>query len=87
MSAGMDEEGLREVCRKLKIDVPPTIGKGKLIDELFGNTSEHAYVQPTFIIDYPVEMSPLTKKHHRVEERVGGAFRVNGKWERDRQCL
>jgi lysyl-tRNA synthetase, class II len=59
----MDEAGLREVCKQLKIDVPPTIGKGKLIDEIFGATSEHTYVQPTFIIDYPVEMSPLTKKH------------------------
>ncbi|HXB91345.1 MAG TPA: lysine--tRNA ligase [Puia sp.] len=77
---GMDEQGLREVCRKLKIDVPPTIGKGKLIDELFGNTSEHAYVQPTFIIDYPVEMSPLTKKH-RVEDGLVERFElmVNGK--------
>ena len=78
--SGMDEEGLREVCRQLKIDVPPTIGKGKLIDELFGNTSEHTYVQPTFIIDYPVEMSPLTKKH-RVEEGLVERFElmVNGK--------
>lgn len=59
----MDEEGLRVVCKQLKIDVPNNIGKGKLIDEIFGATSEHKYVQPTFIIDYPVEMSPLTKKH------------------------
>ena len=59
----MDEAGLREVCKKLHIDVPNNIGKGKLIDEIFGNTSEHTYIQPTFIIDYPVEMSPLTKKH------------------------
>lgn len=58
-----DEAGLREVCKELKIDVPGNIGKGKLIDEIFGATSEHTYVQPTFIIDYPVEMSPLTKKH------------------------
>lgn len=58
-----DEAGLREVCKQLKIDVAPTIGKGKLIDEIFGETSEHTYIQPTFIIDYPVEMSPLTKKH------------------------
>ena len=61
--SAMDEAGLRAVCKELKIDVPPTIGKGKLIDEIFGATSEHTYVQPTFIIDYPVEMSPLTKKH------------------------
>lgn len=58
-----DEAGLREVCKQLKIDVPANIGKGKLIDEIFGATSEHTYIQPTFIIDYPVEMSPLTKKH------------------------
>ncbi len=59
----MDEAGLRDVCSQLNIDVPNNIGKGKLIDELFGETSEAKYVQPTFIIDYPVEMSPLTKKH------------------------
>ncbi|MDE3252877.1 MAG: lysine--tRNA ligase [Bacteroidota bacterium] len=59
----MEEEGLREVCKKLSIDVPGNIGKGKLIDEIFGATSEHTFIQPTFIIDYPVEMSPLTKKH------------------------
>lgn len=59
----MDEAGLREVCAQLKIPVDPKIGKGKLVDEIFGATSEHMYVQPTFIIDYPVEMSPLTKKH------------------------
>ncbi len=59
----MDESGLRAVCKKLSIDVPANIGKGKLIDELFGATCEHTFIQPTFIIDYPVEMSPLTKKH------------------------
>ncbi len=59
----MDEAGLRAVCKQLNIDVPGNIGKGKLIDELFGATSEHTFIQPTFIIDYPVEMSPLTKKH------------------------
>lgn len=59
----MDENGLRNVCEKLHISVPNNIGKGKLIDEIFGATSEHTYIQPTFIIDYPVEMSPLTKKH------------------------
>jgi lysyl-tRNA synthetase class 2 len=58
-----DEAGLREVCATLKILVPNNIGKGKLIDEIFGATSEHTYSQPTFIMDYPVEMSPLTKKH------------------------
>lgn len=59
----MDEAGLKDVCRQLHIHVDETMGKGKLIDEIFGNKAEHNYVQPTFIIDYPVEMSPLTKKH------------------------
>jgi len=59
----MDEAGLRDVCKKIKIDVDANIGKGKLIDEIFGNRCEAHYMQPTFIIDYPIEMSPLTKKH------------------------
>ena len=59
----MNEEQLRSVCKQLHIPVDNTMGKGKLIDELFGGKCEHHYVQPTFIIDYPVEMSPLTKKH------------------------
>jgi lysyl-tRNA synthetase class 2 len=59
----MDEEGLRDVCRQLHIPVNNTMGKGKLIDEIFSEKCEHHYVQPTFIMDYPVEMSPLTKKH------------------------
>jgi lysyl-tRNA synthetase class 2 len=77
---GMDEAELRAVCKQLKVDVPPTIGKGKLIDELFSATSEHTYIQPTFIIDYPVEMSPLTKKH-RTKEGLVERFElmVNGK--------
>ncbi len=58
-----NEEELREVCKNLKIDVPAHAGKGKLIDEIFGETCEHHLIQPTFITDYPVEMSPLTKKH------------------------
>lgn len=61
--SAMDEAGLREVCRQLNIQVDPNIGKGKLIDEIFGGKCEAHYIQPTFIIDYPVEMSPLTKKH------------------------
>ena len=67
--SGMDEAGLREVCKQLKIDVPPTIGKGKLIDELFGATSEHTYIQPTFIIDYPVKTSivPFLTKYMRIK--------------------
>jgi lysyl-tRNA synthetase class 2 len=77
---GMNEAGLREVCKTLKIDVPPTIGKGKLIDEIFGATSEHTYIQPTFIIDYPIEMSPLTKKHRSKEGLVERfELMVNGK--------
>jgi lysyl-tRNA synthetase class 2 len=59
----MDEAALRDVCKQLKVEVTPSMGKGKLIDEIFSNTSEYVYVQPTFITDYPVEMSPLTKKH------------------------
>jgi lysyl-tRNA synthetase, class II len=61
--SGLDEEGLRSVCKKLHIPVENNLGKGKLIDVLFGATSEHLFIQPTFITDYPVEMSPLTKKH------------------------
>jgi len=59
----MNEEQLRSVCQQLNIHVDNSMGKGKLIDEIFGGKCEHHYVQPTFIIDYPVEMSPLTKKH------------------------
>ena len=59
----MDEEQLREVCWQLHIHVDNTMGKGKLVDELFSEKCEDKYVQPTFITDYPVEMSPLTKKH------------------------
>jgi lysyl-tRNA synthetase class 2 len=61
--SAMDESQLRDVCKQLNIPVDNSMGKGKLIDELFGNTSEFKYIQPTFITDYPVEMSPLTKKH------------------------
>jgi len=59
----MDEEGLKKVCQKLGIHVEASMGKGKLVDEIFSAKCEKHYVQPTFIIDYPVEMSPLTKKH------------------------
>lgn len=59
----MTEEQLRSVCQQLHIHVDNAMGKGKLIDEIFGEKCEDHYVQPTFIIDYPVEMSPLTKKH------------------------
>jgi lysyl-tRNA synthetase class 2 len=67
------KKGLRNVCKKIGLDVARDIGKGKLVDELFGNRCEAHYIQPTFIIDYPVEMSPLTKKH-RSQARAGGAF-------------
>ena len=59
----MNEDELREVCKNLGIEVDETMGKGKLIDELFGEMCEHHYVQPTFITDYPKEMSPLCKEH------------------------
>jgi lysyl-tRNA synthetase class 2 len=59
----MDEEGIRGVCQQLGIHADSKWGKGKLIDEIFGAKCETHYVQPTFITDYPVEMSPLTKKH------------------------
>ncbi|MBV7528462.1 lysine--tRNA ligase [Chitinophaga sp. sic0106] len=76
----MNEEQLREVCKKLDIHVDPKIGKGKLIDEIFGEKCEGHYIQPTFITDYPVEMSPLTKKHRNkpgLVERF--ELMVNGK--------
>jgi lysyl-tRNA synthetase class 2 len=58
-----DENGLREVCQQLGIHADKSMGKGKLIDEIFSEKCEDHFIQPTFIIDYPVEMSPLTKKH------------------------
>ncbi len=61
--SAMDEAQLRIVCRQLELETDNTMGKGKLVDLLFGEKCEHHYIQPTFIIDYPVEMSPLTKKH------------------------
>ncbi|HZK64061.1 MAG TPA: lysine--tRNA ligase [Puia sp.] len=59
----MNEEELRNLCKTWHIPADPSMGKGKLIDALFGSTCEHRFIQPTFITDYPVEMSPLTKKH------------------------
>jgi lysyl-tRNA synthetase class 2 len=59
----MNESQLREVCLKLNIHADPSMGKGRLIDEIFSASCEDQFIQPTFIIDYPVEMSPLTKKH------------------------
>jgi lysyl-tRNA synthetase class 2 len=60
---GMNETELRNVCKQLHVEADETMGKGKLIDEIFGEKCEHHYIQPTFIKDYPVEMSPLCKKH------------------------
>ena len=60
---GMDEDELRATCKKLNVEIEPSMGKGKLIDAIFGTYCEDKLVQPTFIIDYPVEMSPLTKRH------------------------
>jgi len=59
----MDEEELRKVCDRIGVPHSPEMGKGKLIDQIFGEKCEHHYIQPTFIIDYPVETSPLTKMH------------------------
>lgn len=76
----MDEEQLRGACQQLNIEVAPSMGKGKLIDEIFGAKCEGNYIQPTFITDYPVEMSPLTKKHRNkpgLVERF--ELMVNGK--------
>ncbi|GHT19058.1 lysine--tRNA ligase [Bacteroidia bacterium] len=78
--AGMNEDQLREVCHKLHIEQDKTMGKGKLIDEIFGEKCEANYIQPTFITDYPKEMSPLTKKHRSnpdLTERF--ELMVNGK--------
>ena len=65
---GMNEDQLREVCRQLGVEEDETMGKGKLIDEIFGAKCEGNYIQPTFITDYPIEMSPLTKKHRNNPE-------------------
>ena len=78
--AGMNEDQLRDTAKKLGLEVDETMGVGKLIDEIFGERCEHHYVQPTFIIDYPKEMSPLTKEH-RTNPALTERFElmVNGK--------
>src|SRR5574344_759621 len=76
----MNENQLREVCTQLKIETDESMGVGKLIDEIFSETCEHHYIQPTFIMDYPIEMSPLCKRHRknpRLTERF--ELMVNGK--------
>ena len=76
----MDEEGIRDVCKQLGIHADIKWGKGKLIDEIFGSKCEAQYIQPTFITDYPVEMSPLTKKHRSKKGLVERfELMVNGK--------
>lgn len=78
--SGMDEAALRDTCKKLGVEADETFGKGKLIDAIFGEKCEHHFIQPTFITDYPVEMSPLCKKHRsnpELTERF--ELMVNGK--------
>ena len=77
---GKSEDEIREICLKLNMEIDETMGKGKLIDEIFGELCEGTYIQPTFITDYPVEMSPLTKKH-RTNPELTERFElmVNGK--------
>ena len=77
---GKNEDELRDFCKKNDIEIDKSFGKGKIIDEIFGAKCEGTYIQPTFIIDYPIEMSPLTKKHRsnpELTERF--ELMVNGK--------
>ena len=77
---GMDEAQLREVCKQLGVEIDETMGKGKLIDEIFGEKCEGNYIQPTFITDYPIEMSPLCKRHRENPELTERfELMVNGK--------
>lgn len=77
---GMNEDQLRDVCKQLHIETDKSMGKGKMIDEIFGEKCEGKYIQPTFITDYPIEMSPLCKRHRsnpELTERF--ELMVNGK--------
>lgn len=77
---GMNEDQLRDVCKQLHIEADETMGKGKLIDEIFGEKCEGNYIQPTFITDYPMEMSPLCKRHRNNPELTERfELMVNGK--------
>jgi len=78
--SGMDEAGLKKVCQDLKLEIDETMGKAKLIDTIFGEKCEGNFIQPTFITDYPIEMSPLCKRHRsnpNLTERF--ELMVNGK--------
>lgn len=78
--SGKNEDEIRTICKELKMEIDETMGKGKLIDEIFGEFCEGTFIQPTFITDYPIEMSPLTKKHRdnpALTERF--ELMVNGK--------
>lgn len=77
---GMDEADLRKVCRQLHIEIESSMGKGKLIDEIFSAKCEKNFIDPTFIIDYPIEMSPLCKKHRSKPNLVERfELMINGK--------
>ena len=77
---GMNEEQLRDVCKQLHVEADETMGKGKMIDEIFGEKCEGNYIQPTFITDYPIEMSPLCKRHRNNPELTERfELMVNGK--------
>ena len=77
---GKNEDEIRAICKEMKMEVDETMGKGKLIDEIFGEFCEGHYIQPTFITDYPVEMSPLTKRHrHNPDLTERFELMVNGK--------